>query len=72
MTDALVKHKMNQIAKLCDELHAEAKRRYGKDGLLFFECEGYFNLMDGDSLHGRQKHVKIKSDYGCSLQCGAW
>jgi hypothetical protein len=40
MTDAEVKRKLNQIAKLANELDAEAKRRYGREGFLFFEAGG--------------------------------
>jgi hypothetical protein len=72
MTDEVIKRKMNQIANLCDELDEEAKRRHGKDGFFFFEAEGYFQIMDGDSESGRQNHIRLQSDTPCKLAAGAW
>jgi hypothetical protein len=75
MDDKTVQRKLNQLAKIAEELGAEAERRYGRNGNLFYESEGTFHLMDGDS-HGsgrdRQKHVKFQSEPFCRMGCGAW
>ena len=75
MDDKTLQRKLNQLAKLCDELDAEAKRRYGIDGNLFFEAEGAFHIMDGDAEEGRnaerrQDHIRFSSRY-CQLGAGA-
>lgn len=73
MTDAQVERKMKKIVELCNELHAEAQARYGREGFLFYESEGTFHLMDGDSVSGiRNQHSKVQSPGICDLQCGAW
>lgn len=67
--------KLEQLRVIANELDAEAKRRYGPDGFLFFESEGGFHLMDGDSDKSnahRQKHVKFSSVGHCRMGAGAW
>ena len=77
MDDKTVQRKLNQLRKISNEMVDEAKRRYGPEGMLFFEAEGTFHLMDGDadpSQSGveRQKHVRLSSDGFCRMGCGAW
>ena len=75
MDDKTIQRKLNQLRKISNELVEEAKERYGKDGQLFYECEGYFHLMDGDDMnraHARQKYVKFQSKKPCMMGCGAW
>ena len=75
MTDKQVQAKLNQLARLCDELRAEAHRRYGSEGNLFFESDGHFHLMAGDLTEGevsqRQQYVRFSSVF-CSLGTGSW
>lgn len=75
MTDAQVQKKLDQLAKLAQELEEEAKRRYGKSGNLFYEAEGTFHMMTGDSngpSGERQAYVVLSSDGFCNMGCGAW
>jgi hypothetical protein len=75
MTDKEVQKKLNQLTKIANELGKEAERRYGPDGNLFFESDGAFHLMDGDSHGGildRQKHVRFTSDEYCTMGAGVW
>ncbi len=75
-TDILVQRKLDQLAKLANELDAEAKRRYGANGNLFFESGGAFHLMAGDESEGtaeyRQSFIRFSSKNHCSLGAGAW
>lgn len=75
MTDAQIKSKLNQLVKIANELEVEAKSRYGSDGSLFYESEGAFHLMDGDTdgrAYERQGHVRFSSSKHCSMGAGAW
>lgn len=78
MTNAQIRIKLDQLAALANELDAEAKRRYGPEGMLFFEAEGGFYLMDGDETHDtatssqRQKRIKFSSQIVCRMGAGAW
>ena len=78
MTDKEIRRKLNQLAKLANELDAEAKARYGEDGFLFYEAGGVFSLMDGDderrdtSSSERQTHVRFSSTKTCHMGAGAW
>lgn len=75
MTDAVLQRKLNQLVKLCNELDDEAKGRYGESGMLFFEADGSFHIMDGDEkegVGGRQAHIRFSSDGYCRLGSGAW
>lgn len=74
MTKRLIA-KLDKLAKLANELNAEAKALYGPEGNLFFEADGTFYLMDGDangSSSERQEHVKAQSTVYCNMGCGAW
>lgn len=80
MTDKQVQSKLNRIAKLCNELDAEAKRRYGEKGNLYFSDEGYFHLMKGEQhdelsvWHSvqRQDRITFSSVGYCRLGAGSW
>lgn len=76
MTDREVQRRLNQLVRLCNDLDAEAKRRYGSEGMLFYESEGGFYLMSGDSDNGnvtaRQEHVQFHSTGVCNLGSGSW
>ena len=75
MTDNEVQRKLNQLTRLTNEIDAEAKRRYGQDGNLFFEAEGTFHIMAGDSDDGpaeRQKFIRFTSAGNSQLGAGAW
>lgn len=74
MDDKEIQTKLNQLAKICNELQAEATRRYGAEGRLFFDADGHFHIMDGDSdgsAWARQEHVRFSSKH-CNLGSGAW
>lgn len=75
MTKQQIQNKLNRLAKISSELDREAKRRYGPDGNLFYESEGTFFLLDGDSTGGsddRQSHIKMRSEGYTNMGCGAW
>lgn len=75
MTDRVLQNKLNQIAKLSNELVAEAERRYGREGGLFFEAEGGFHIMSNDSdgnLASRQSFVEFSSSVYSRMGAGAW
>ena len=72
MTDKDVRRKLNKMRELANELAVEAKARYGREGHLFYESEGHFCLMDGDSegyAGERQEHVLLDAD---RLAKAAW
>lgn len=75
MTDEQVQKKLNQLTKIANDLAGEAKRRYGNEGILFFEAEGAFHLMahdrDGVSCD-RQEGIRFSSHGYCKMDCGAW
>jgi hypothetical protein len=78
MTEAVLQRKLNQLAKLANELDDEAKARYGDKGFLFFESDGAFHLMDGDApgkddgSAARQRHIVASSKGYCRMSGGAW
>jgi len=78
MDDKTLQRKLNQLARLANELDAEAKRRYGDEGHLFFEAEGTFYIMAGDAdpdregSAERQKFIRARSDGYCRMGTGAW
>jgi hypothetical protein len=68
-------NKLAEFIRLGNELDAEAKRRYGKNGFLFHEADGGVYLMDGDSNDStadRQKHIKVTSTSTARWGAGAW
>lgn len=78
MTDKMIQDKLDQLSDLCNELDAEAKRRYGTSGHLFFEADGTFLLMSGDTnpdrytAGERSSYIKFSSSGYCRLGGGAW
>lgn len=68
--------KLNKLAKLANELDAEAKALYGPSGNIFYESGGTFYLMNGDVAEGtpteRQECVKAQSTIYCRLGAGVW
>lgn len=75
MTDEKLQAELNALVRLANKLDAEAKCRYGEEGFLFFEAEGSFHIMSGDSDEGcldRQAHIKFSSDDYCTMGAGAW
>lgn len=77
MTDKELQRKLNALADLANELDAEAKRRYGQAGMLFFEAGGNFHIMSGDAepvpgrLSERQAFIQLSSN-NCAMGAGAW
>ena len=62
MTDTTLTRKLKQMLELGNELDAEAKRRYGPDGLLLHEADGSLLIMDKyntDSATSREPHIKF-------------
>jgi hypothetical protein len=74
MTDKEMQRKLEQLAKLANELDAAAKDRFGQQGFLFYEATGSFHIMDGDSGHfaERTKHARLSSRTLCHMGAGAW
>lgn len=76
MDDKVIRRKLAQLVRICNELDDEAKRRYGQDGHVFFESEGQFHIMRGDVYDGtsteRQTFVEFESTGYCRLGAGAW
>jgi len=77
MNDKTVQRKLNQLAKITNELRIEAERRYGDEGKMFYEAEGQFHFMkhdrDGDG-HGphRTDGIVLSSDDYVRMDCGGW
>lgn len=81
MADKQLQAKLNQLARLANEIVAEAQRRW-PDGQLFYEAEGTFCVMSGDatedksagccSVEARQAYVQFKSQVTCRMEAGAW
>ena len=75
LTKRQIQAKLNRIAKLASELDDEAKRRWGPDAMLFFEAEGAFFMMSGDSDRSsltRQQFIQMRSEGYCRMGAGAW
>ena len=76
MTDAEVQKKLDQLARIANELDNEAKRRYGSEGQLFFEAEGQFHFMSSDhsdaGISERQSGIVMTSKGNTRMGCGAW
>lgn len=74
MTDREVRRTLNEFVRVGNALHAEAKRRYGREGMLFHEADGGVHIMDGDSsvILDRQKHVRETADGQANWGQGAW
>ena len=75
MDDKTIQRKLDQLVSIANELGDEAKRRYGPEGSIFYESEGSFHMMDGDTDEGvaeRQAHIKFTSRHYCTMGCGSW
>ncbi len=75
MTDKQIQNRLNKLMVICNDLNAEAVRRYGPHGNLFFESDGDFHLMAGDCEgppSERQKYIRFSSSGHCQLGAGAW
>ncbi len=75
LTRKQIQTKLDKLVSIANELDDEAKRRWGPEAMLFFESEGTFHMMSGDSDHGfleRQKFVEQSSDVNCRMGAGAW
>jgi hypothetical protein len=78
MSDKTLQRKLNQLAALANELHAEAQRRYGRMGGVFLEADGSLHIVSGDDMgrnttaSARQKFVKFTADGPCFMGAGAW
>lgn len=75
MKDETLQRKLNSLVRIANELDDEAKRRYGKEGNLFFEGDGTFHIMAGDvddSGVKRQEFIRASSHGYCRMGSGAW
>lgn len=77
MTDDELQRALNRLARLTNKLQKEAERRYGRDGMLFFEAGGGLHLMDGDAppsggASERQSHIRFSADILSRMGAGAW
>lgn len=72
---------LNDLTVLANALDDYAKREYGSEGMLFFEAEGGFHIMDGDELgtsfsnpgaSRRQEHIRLSARGICRMGAGAW
>jgi hypothetical protein len=71
-----IKSKLDEFIRLGNELDAEAKSRYGKNGWLFHEADGGVYIMSGDDISGglgkRRKYIKAASTETARWGAGAW
>lgn len=68
------KKKLNQIAKLCIKVAAEAQSRY-PEGYLFCERGRHFHVMsapDEGTAFERQQRIAMSSDLVLGMDVGAW
>ena len=75
LTDRQIQAKLNQLVKIANELQSAAKQRYGEEAFLFYESEGGFHIMAGDSDSDnviRQNFIRASSHGWCRMGCGAW
>lgn len=75
LTKRQMQAKLNRLVKIANELDNEAKRRWGKNAMLFFEAEGTFFMMSGDDkgvASARQAHIQMSSNGYCQMGAGAW
>ena len=74
MDDKTLQKKLDQLARLAQQMQKEAQSRY-PGGRLFYECEGQFHVMAGDADGGasdRQEFIRFTSRPFCNMDCGAW
>ncbi len=74
MTDQELQRRLNQFVRLGNELHAEARRRYGDQAHVFHEAGGGVHIMDGDDQASstRQRHIKYSADIMARWGLGCW
>ena len=76
MTNEQVQKKLNLLQKIANQLAREAKKRYGADGLLFYEADGAFHFMSHDDgangIASRQGGIIMSSVGYTDMDCGAW
>lgn len=75
MDDKTVQRKLDQLARIANELQEEAERRYGTKAMLFYESDSGFHFMSGDKPDGaceeRTSFVELSSR-SCRMECGSW
>lgn len=74
MDDKTLQKKLDQLARLAQQIQEEAESRYPQ-GMLFYEAEGSFLVMAGDADGGateRQDFIRFASRPFCNMNCGAW
>lgn len=74
MTDKTLQAKLDEFVRLGNLLDAEAKRRYGADGFLFHEADGWLHIMDGDDNRtgDRQSHIQFSASVPVRWGAGTW
>lgn len=75
MTDREIQRKLNRLAKIANELDAEARRRYPESGSGLWYADGYFCILSGDVFEGprnSQNYVKFSSNTLCRMDSGSW
>lgn len=74
MTDKDIQKKLDQIAKLSQELKTEAVSRYGNTAQLFLEPESGLHLMahDNEDFGTRQKGIRFSTKLHCPIEAGGW
>ena len=72
MNDKTLRRKLKEFVDLGNELDAEAKRRYGREGLLFHEADGQACIMGCLPEEGnKNKHIRF-SESGVNWGAGAF
>lgn len=73
MTDKQIQAKLEKLCRICNELNAEAKARYGPEGQLFLEPEhGFYLMAHDDGGPNRQDGVRFSSNQHVMIGAGAW
>ena len=70
MTEQQIQKKLDQLAKIANELSEAAKELYGPDGALYYEAGGSFVLLrDGEPC---SDSVTFRSQINCRMDCGGF
>ena len=64
MTEKEMKLKLDQAARLINEVYNAAQLKYGNDAQVFFESESFYVIMTAQK---RQSHIKVKGDVYCHI-----
>lgn len=72
-----LQQKIDEFVRLGNEIDAEIKKRYGREGFLFHEADGGVYAMSGDAngqdrMSDRQKFIKVWSTSNARWGAGAW